>query len=51
VRWAGQVSNRGSEEKFTQNFGGKPEGKRPIGNTINSWNDDSKMQLREIKLG
>jgi hypothetical protein len=43
-------SNRGSEEEYTQNFGGKPEGKRPIGSTGNSWNDDSKIELREMKL-
>jgi hypothetical protein len=27
---------------------GKPEGKRPLGRTMNRWEDDIKMDLQEV---
>jgi hypothetical protein len=34
--------------KFIQNFGWKPEGKRPRERTRHRWEDNIRMDLREI---
>jgi hypothetical protein len=31
MRWAGHVARMGGGESSIQGFGGKPEGKRPVG--------------------
>jgi hypothetical protein len=46
MSWAGHVTRM--EERFTQGFGWKPEGKRPLGRSRRRWEDDIKMYLQEL---
>jgi hypothetical protein len=41
-------STHGREEECIQDFGGKPEGNRPLGRPRRRWEDNIKMDLREI---
>jgi hypothetical protein len=41
----------GRGDKSVQGFGGKPEGKRPLGRPRCRWEDGIRMDLREIGLG
>jgi hypothetical protein len=36
--------------KSVQGFGGKPEGKRPLGRPRHKWEDGIRMDLREMGL-
>ena len=38
----------GRGELCTEFWGGKPEGKRPLGRTIRRWEDTIKMDLQEV---
>jgi hypothetical protein len=40
----------GRGEKSVEGFGGKPEGKRPLGRPRRRWEDGIRMDLREIGL-
>ena len=44
-------STYGGEERCTQVFVGKPEGKRPLGRPMNRWEDNIKMDIQEVGLG
>jgi hypothetical protein len=44
---AGHVAHMGHEYRILV---GKPGGKRPLGRTRHRWEDDIKMDLREIRL-
>jgi hypothetical protein len=48
MRLAGNVACMGNE-KYTQNFGGKPEWKRPLRRPRYRCEDNIKMDLREIE--
>ena len=39
------------KEGCLQNFGGKPEGKRPLGTHRHRWEDNIKMDLQEVGWG
>jgi hypothetical protein len=39
------------EEKYTQGFGGKREGKRPLGRPMRRWEDNIKMDIQEVGCG
>jgi hypothetical protein len=39
------------EERFTQGFGWKPEGKRPLGRPRRRWEGSIKMGLQELGCG
>jgi hypothetical protein len=39
---------RGGKKKCIYNFGGKPEVKRGLGRTKHRWEDNIKMDLREV---
>jgi hypothetical protein len=41
----------GREERCIQGFGGKPEGKRPLGRPKPRWEDNIKMEFREVGWG
>jgi hypothetical protein len=41
----------GEERKVYKGLMGKPEGKRPLGRSMRSWEDGVRMDLREIGLG
>ena len=47
----GACSGYGGGERRIQDFGGKPEGKRRIGRTRRRWEDNIKMDLREVGCG
>jgi hypothetical protein len=39
------------EERRTQGFGGKPEGKRPLEKHRRRWDDNIKMDLQKVGCG
>jgi len=39
------------EEEPIQVFGGKPEGKRPLGRLRRAWDDNIKIDLQEMGCG
>jgi hypothetical protein len=41
----------GRRERCIQGFGGKSEGKRPLGRPRRRWEDNMKMDLQEVELG
>ena len=41
----------GVGERCTQGFGGKPEGKRPLGRSRRRWEDYIRMDLQEVGGG
>jgi hypothetical protein len=47
MRWMGHVAHM-EQPKNIQNFGQKTEGKRPIGRHRHIWEDNIKMDFREI---
>jgi hypothetical protein len=50
MRWAGHVARMGEERKFYKVLVGKPEGKRPLGRPRCRWEDEIRMDLKEIGL-
>jgi hypothetical protein len=48
VGWAGHVAHMGEETISYMVLMGKPEGKRPLGRTRRRWENNIKMDLREI---
>jgi hypothetical protein len=49
LRWAGHVARMGAiRKKCIQRFGQKPEGKRPLGRPRYTWEENIRMDLREI---
>jgi hypothetical protein len=51
MRWAGHVARMGEGKNVYRVLVGKPEGKRPLGRPMRRWEDDIKMDLREIGWG
>jgi hypothetical protein len=49
MRWAGHVARRGEKWDRYRISGGKPERKRPLGRPKRRWEDNIKMDLREIE--
>jgi hypothetical protein len=48
MRWAGHVARMGEERNVYRVLVGKPEGKRPLERPRCRWEDEIKMDLREI---
>jgi hypothetical protein len=48
MRWAGHVARRGSRRGVYRVLIGKPESNRPLGRPKRRWEDNIKMDLREI---
>jgi hypothetical protein len=48
VRWAGHVARMGEGRGVYRVLIGKPEGKRPLGRPRRRWEDNIKLDLREI---
>jgi hypothetical protein len=48
MRWAGHVARRGEERGGYRVLVGRPEGKRQMGRPRRRWEDNIKMDLREI---
>jgi hypothetical protein len=48
VRWSGNVALIGEKMNACSILVGEPEGKRPLGRPIRRWEENIKMNLREI---
>jgi hypothetical protein len=48
IRWAGHVARMGENRNAYRILVGKPEGKRPLGRTRRKWEDNIRMDLREM---
>jgi hypothetical protein len=48
MRWAGHVARMGEKRNAYRILVGKPEGKRPLRRPIWRWEDDVRMDVREI---
>jgi len=51
MRWAGHVARLGEGRGVHRVLVGKPEGKRPLGRPRRRWEDNIKMDLREVGGG
>ena len=51
MRWAGHVAHMGEGRGVHRVLVGKPEGKRPLGRPRRRWEDNIKMDLREVGGG
>jgi hypothetical protein len=50
MRWAGHVAPMGEGRGVYRVLVGRPEGKRPLGRPRHRWEDNIKMDLREIGI-
>jgi hypothetical protein len=50
IRWAGHVARTGEGRSVYRVLVGRPEGKRPLGRPRRRWEDNIKMDLREIGI-
>jgi hypothetical protein len=50
MRWAGHVAHMGEGRCVSRVLVGRPEGKRPLGRPKCMWEDNIKMDLREIGI-
>jgi hypothetical protein len=50
MRWAGHVANMGEGRGVYSVLVGRPEGKRPLGRPRRRWEDNIKLDLREIGI-
>ena len=48
LRWAGHVARMGQPRNAYRVLVGKPRGKRPLGRPRRRWEDNIKMDLREV---
>ncbi|KAJ4439154.1 hypothetical protein ANN_15111 [Periplaneta americana] len=48
LRWAGHVARMGASRTAYRVLVGRPEGKRPLGRPRRRWEDNIKMDLREV---
>ena len=52
MRWAGHVARIGRRRRGVYRvLVGKPEGKRPLGRPRRRWEDNIKMDLKEVRCG
>jgi hypothetical protein len=50
IRWAGHVARMGEGRGVYRVLVGRPEGKSPLGRPRRRWDDNIKMDLREIGI-
>jgi hypothetical protein len=50
LRWAGHVARMGEEIGIYRVLVGKPDGKRPLGRPRRRWEDNIKLDFREIGI-
>jgi hypothetical protein len=50
MRWAGHVARVGEGRGAYRILVGRPEGKMPLGRPRRRWEDNIKMELREINI-
>jgi hypothetical protein len=51
MRWAGHLARMGEVRGAHNILVGKPEGRRPLGRPRRRWEDNIKMDLRELGFG
>jgi len=51
MRWAGHVARMGEGRGVYRVLVGKPEGRRPMGRPRRRWEDNIRMDLREVGYG
>jgi hypothetical protein len=51
LRWAGHVARMGERRAAHTALVGKPEGRIPLGRPRRRWEDNIKMDLREVGWG
>jgi hypothetical protein len=51
LRWAGHVARMGERRGAYRALVGKPDGRRPLGRRRHSWEDNIKMDLRQVGWG
>jgi hypothetical protein len=51
LRWAGHVARMGERRGAYRALVGKPEGRRTLGRPRRRWEDNTKMDLREVGWG
>jgi len=51
MRWEGHVARMGERRGIYRVLVGKPEGKRPLGRHRRRWEDNIKMDLKEVGCG
>ena len=51
MRWAGHVARMRERRGVYRVLVGKREGKRPLGRPGNRWEDNNKMDNREVRCG
>jgi hypothetical protein len=51
LRWAGHVARMGERRGAYRTLVGKPEGRRPLGRPRRRWEDNIKMDLRQVGWG
>jgi hypothetical protein len=51
IRWAGHVARMGEGRVVYRVLVGKPEGRRPLGRPRCRWEDNIRMDLREVRCG
>ena len=51
MRWVGHVARMGERRDVYRVLVGNPEGKRPFGSPRRRWEDNSKMDLQEVRCG
>jgi len=51
MRWVGHVVSMGERRGMYRILEGKPEGKRPLGRLMLRWEDNIKMDLRDVGCG
>jgi hypothetical protein len=51
LRWARHVARMGERRGAYRDLVGKPEGRRPLGTPRRRWEDNIKMDLREVGCG
>ena len=49
LRWAGQITCMGERRGAYRVLVGKPEGRRPLDRLRRRWENNIKMDLREVK--
>jgi hypothetical protein len=51
MRWAGHVARKGEGRGVYRVLVGKSEGRRPLGRPRRRWEDNIRMDLREVRCG
>jgi hypothetical protein len=51
MRWAGHVARTGEGKGVYRVLVGKPEGRRPLGRPRRRWEDNIRMDFREVGCG